>query len=288
MADCPPPISPPLIAPGDLPTAFNPPAQSALDRLIRRFGLAAHVTTTLLVYAIAAAAIGLALAPALAFLSSWLTLWSGGAGFAWWIAVGMGLGIAFFLAGFSLLLVVPLFNWALPTRVKPFHGGYYSIAAVPWLLHNAMFYLVRFTFLPFVTLTPFGLLFLRAMGMRIGRRAFINTELISDSRLITIGDDVVIGGSVHLFAHYGGGGHLTIAPIRIGDRATVGQKATVMGDCVVGNDAVILPHSVLLPGSRVGVGEVWGGVPARPIGDDELERFKQRIHGVSALSARPE
>jgi acetyltransferase-like isoleucine patch superfamily enzyme len=288
MAETSTPTSPSLPATGDLGTVFNPPARGFLDRLIRRFGVAAHVIVTLAVYAIAAIAIGFALAPALAFLSSWLTLWAGSAGSSWWIAVGVGLGVAFFLAGFSLLIVVPVFNWVLPTRVKPFHGGYYSIAAVPWLLHNAMFYLVRFTFLPFVTLTPFGLLFLGAMGMRIGRRAFINTELISDPRLITIGDDVVIGGSVHLFAHYGGGGHLTIAPIRIGDRATIGQKATVMGGATVGNDAVILPHSVLLPGSRVGAGEVWGGVPARPIGDEELERFKQRIHGVSAPLPRAE
>ena len=266
----------------DLRTAFNPPARGWLDRLIQRFGLAAHVIATLLVYAVAATAIGLALAPALAFLSWWLALWADATTTAWWIAAGCGLGAAFFIAGFALLAVVPVYNWALPTRVVPFHGGYYSIAAVPWLLHNALFYLVRFTFLPFVTLTPFGLLFLRAMGMKLGRRAFVNTEMISDPRLITLGDDVAIGGSVHLFAHYGGGGHLTIAPVRVGARATIGQKATVMGDVEIGDDAVILPHSVLLPGSRVGAGEVWGGVPARPIGDEELERFKQRIHGVSA------
>src|SRR5690606_12020573 len=113
---------------------------------------------------------------------------------------------------------------------------------LPWCLHNGLLYVVRYSFLPFVTITPFGPWFLRAMGMRIGRRAFINTELISDPRLIRIGDDVVIGCSVRLFAHYGGGGHLTIAPVEIGDRATIGLGATIMGDVLVGPDATLLPH----------------------------------------------
>jgi hypothetical protein len=52
-----------------------------------------------------------------------------------------------------------------------------------------------------------------------------------------------------------------------------------MGDVVVGDDAVILPHSVLLPGSRVGAGETWGGVPARPIFREEMDVMKRLIRG---------
>ena len=63
-------------------------------------------------------------------------------------------GSALFLAGFALLVVVPIYNLLLPTRLRHFDGGYFTVAAVPWYLHNALFYLVRFTFLPFVTMTP--------------------------------------------------------------------------------------------------------------------------------------
>jgi acetyltransferase-like isoleucine patch superfamily enzyme len=172
---------------------------------------------------------------------------------------------------------VPVYNFVLPTRVKPFKGGYYTIHAVPWALHNVLFYLVRYTFLPFVTLTPFGIWFLRAMGMTIGRHAFVNTELISDPRLITLGDDVTLGGSVRIFAHYGGGGNLVIAPVVVEDRATIGIGVTIMGDVRIGKGAVVLAHSALLPGSRVGDGETWGGIPARPIPRDEMERIKASI-----------
>jgi acetyltransferase-like isoleucine patch superfamily enzyme len=258
------------------------PPRGFLDRLIRRFGPAAHLLAVLALYALAATALGLAFAAALYFLDAWQQLIAG-ARAPWSLLLrGLGFGLAFFVAGFSLLLVVPVYNLVLPTRVKPYHGGYFTIASLPWCLHNGLFYLVRYTFLPFVTLTPFGPWFLRAMGMRIGRRAFINTELISDPSLIRIGDDVVVGGAVHLFAHYGGGGHLSISRVQIGDRATIGLNATIMGDVDIGADAIILAHSVLLPGSRVGAGETWGGVPARPLSERTLERLRSLREGASA------
>ena len=63
----------------------------------------------------------------------------------------------------------------------------------------------------------------------------------------------------------------------IEDRATVGIGVTIMGDVRIGRGAVILPHSALLPGSRVGEGETWGGVPARPISREEMERIRASI-----------
>ena len=255
----------------------NPPPTGLLDRLTRRFSRVAYVTAVIALYGLASTALGLALAPA---------LWSFGQIAAWsqglpdvlhFMTLATGAALCFFLFGFTLLVVVPIYNWFLPTRVRPFKGGYYSLRVAPWFLHNGLFYLVRFTFLPFVTLTPFGVWFLKAMGMKIGRHAFINTEYISDPQLITLGDDVALGGSVRVFAHYGGSGNLVIAEVRIGNRTTIGLGATVMGDVVVGDEATILPHSVLMPGSRVGAGETWGGVPAKPISRAEMDRFKASI-----------
>jgi len=118
------------------------------------------------------------------------------------------------------------------------------------------------------------------MGMKIGRHAFVNTDLLSDPSLLTLGDDVTIGGSARIFAHYGGGGNLVIEPVVIGDRATIGLAATIMGDVRIGRGAVVLPHSAVLPGSRIGDDEVWGGVPARPIPREEMDRLRDLIRGV--------
>jgi acetyltransferase-like isoleucine patch superfamily enzyme len=255
----------------------NPPPASALDALLRRFARISYHVFVVLVVAIAASAMGWALAPAL-WVWHAASVWSAALPEApRYLVLGLALAAAFFVFGFALLVVVPVYNLVLPTRVRPFKGGYYTIHAVPWALHNVLFYLVRYTFLPFVTLTPFGIWFLKAMGMRIGRHAFVNTDRISDPRLITLGDDVTLGGSVRIFAHYGGGGNLVIEPVFIDDRATVGIGVTIMGDVRIGKGAVILPHSAVLPGSRVGAGETWGGVPARPIPRDEMDRIKAEI-----------
>ena len=255
----------------------NPPPRSALDQVLRRFARISYHVFVALVIVVAASALGCALAPAV-WVWHTVSVWS--ASFPWffrYLASGLALSAAFFVFGFALLLIVPVYNFVLPTRVKPFKGGYYTIHAVPWALHNVLFYLVRYTFLPFVTLTPFGVWFLKSMGMTIGRHAFVNTELISDPRLITLGDDVTLGGSVRIFAHYGGGGNLVIAPVVVESRATVGIGVTIMGDVRIGEGAVILPHSALLPGSRVGEGETWGGIPAQPISREEMERIKASI-----------
>jgi len=261
----------------------NPPPKNALDRVLRRFARPAYFIVVLLLYALVSTALGLALAPAL-WCFDRLTAWSTSLpGPLHWFALGTGAALCFFLAGLALLVVVPIYNWVLPTRIHPFRGGYYSIYMLPWLLHNGLFYLVRYTFLPFVTLTPFGIWFLRAMGMTIGRHAFVNTEYISDPQLITLGDDAALGGSVRIFAHYGGGGSFVVAPVVIERRATIGLGATVMGDVEVGEGATVLPHSVLLPGSRVGAGETWGGVPARRIPREEMDRFKEGIRGARTV-----
>ena len=255
------------------------PPRNALESLLRRFARTSYAVVVLLLYLLAATALGLAMAPALAMTHALFGWASRLALVPAWILRGVALGLAWFVFGMALLVVVALYNLVLPTRVRPFKGGYYTLDAVPWFLHNGLFYLVRFTFLPFVTLTPYGVWFLKAMGMKIGRHAFINTEYISDPSLITIGDDAVIGGSVRIFAHYGGGGNLVIAPVSIGDRATLGLACCVMGDVIIGADAVILPESVLLPGSRVGPGETWGGVPAKPIARLEMDALKKLIRG---------
>ncbi len=261
----------------------NPPPRHAFDRFLRRFARASYLVAVILLYVLASTALGVAVAPAL-WAFDRLASWSAGLPVPLhYLAAGTSAALCFFLAGLTLLVVVPIYNWVLPTRVRPFKGGYYSVHVVPWFIHNALFYLVRYTFLPFVTLTPFGIWFLRAMGMKIGRHAFVNTEYISDPRLITLGEDAALGGSVRIFAHYGGGGNFVIAPVVIGARATIGLGVTVMGDVEVGEGATVLPHAVLLPGSRVGPGETWGGVPARRIEREEMERYKEGIRGVRTV-----
>lgn len=147
----------------------------------------------------------------------------------------------------------------------PWRGPYYSAACVNWYVHNGLTYLARFTILEFITPTPFNLLFYKLMGMKIGRGTQINSSNISDPSLIEMGENVTIGGSATIVAHYGMGGFLIISPVKIGDGATIGLKATILGGVEIGAGAKLMPNSVVLPRTIIPAGETWGGVPAKKI-----------------------
>lgn len=101
--------------------------------------------------------------------------------------------------------------------------------------------------------------------MTIGRGTTINSTCISDPAMIELGDQVTIGGSATIVAHYGQGGYLVLAPTKIGNGATIGLRATIMGGVDIGANAKILPNSVVLPKSVIPSNETWGGVPAQKI-----------------------
>lgn len=165
--------------------------------------------------------------------------------------LGMAVASAFLMYGLTLIFVVPAFNKLLPLKVKPHRTTWYSITVIPWYYHNALTYLVRYTFLDFITPTPLNKLFYQMMGMKIGKGTIINTSNISDPCLIEIGDYVTIGGSATLVAHYGMKGFLIIDKLVIQDGAVIGLKATIFGDVVVGKGASVLPNEVVLPKTRI-------------------------------------
>jgi hypothetical protein len=178
---------------------------------------------------------------------------------------GISLGVGFFLFGFALIFLVPLANLILGGYPKPSRGSYFSVNFFKWFVHNSLIYILRYTVLEFFTPTPFNLLFYRLMGMKIGHNTQINSTRISDPALIELGDNVTIGGSATLLAHYGQGGYLVLAPLKIGDGVTIGLMASIMGGVEIGEGAKILPHSVVLPKTIIPPGETWAGVPATKV-----------------------
>jgi len=178
------------------------------------------------------------------------------------LSLGGAIAAAFFSFGFSLLLVVPAACFLLRAYAREYRGKYFSAGAGRWYFANALLYVVRYSFLEFVTPTPFLNIFYWLMGMKIGHDVFINTTHVSDPAMIEIGDKATIGGSAVIVAHYAQAGYLVVAPVKIGAGATIGLRATIMGDVVIGENARVLANSVVLPKTRIGAGETWGGVPA--------------------------
>jgi non-ribosomal peptide synthetase-like protein len=190
-------------------------------------------------------------------------------------------GMAYFAYALTVIFVVPIMRitaWGTPEGRFP----YYSGKAFRWASYNALILLVRYTCINFMRVTPFINIFHSLMGMRLGKRVQINTAVIGDSNLIEIGDDTVIGGDVTLIAHSAERGDLVAERVRIGKNVTVGLMAVVMPGCEIGDGAVIAANAVLQKGTKVAPGEIWGGVPARKIGQ---KGEKKRAEVVAAPAA---
>ena len=174
--------------------------------------------------------------------------------------------LAYFAYTIAVVFVVALARVTAPgTPVGRF--PYYSWKAYQWASYNALILLVRYTCINFMRVTPLIVLFHRLMGMKVGARVQINTAVIGDSNLIEIGDDSVVGGDVTLVAHAAERGDLVTERVRIGSRVTIGLMAVILPGCEIGDGAVVAAGAVLQKGTKIGPGEIWGGVPARKLGE---------------------
>ena len=165
-------------------------------------------------------------------------------------AIASSLAGGYFLFAVTLIFVVPAINFLLPLRLKPMRTTWFSLEVIPWYYHNALVQLVRYTVLDLMTPSPLNVLYFKMMGMKIGKNVMINTSNISDPCLITLEDNVTIGGSATIFGHYGMKGFLIVEPTIVRRGSTIGLKASLMGDVIVSENSMVPAHEILLPKTR--------------------------------------
>lgn len=233
----------------------------AFERILRKFKNLVHGTIMLPLYLLGALVIGTSFLPGY-LVFQFLHEQNFSSHFMRAYVDVFSLGLGLILAGFSLMLLIPLVVFVLRAYPKAYRGPYYSVEMVPWYIHNGLLYLLRYSFLELVTPTPFNLWFYRRMGMKMGKGCTINSAQISDPCMIELGDYVTIGGSATVLAHYGAGGYVVLDPVKIHSRATLGLRAIVMGGVEIGEGAKVLANSVVMPKTKIPAGEMWGGVPA--------------------------
>ncbi len=228
---------------------------------MRRFSTPIIILSMLIVYMIPSICIALSLLPGF-YLVTYANSWNIETEFLRYFVLSLSVVVSYLVYGLCLIVVLPTMNFIIRAYPKPCRENMYSIESVKWFTHNALTYVMRYTFLDWITPTPLNVLFYKFMGMKIGRGVHINSSNISDPSLISLGNKVVIGGSASIMAHYGQKGVMIIAPVKIDDKATIGIRATIMGDVEIGKGATVLPNSAVMPKTRILDGEVWGGVPA--------------------------
>ena len=121
---------------------------------------------------------------------------------------------------------------------------------------------------------------------------WFNTVIRGDVAPITIGDRTNIqdGTCIHVTNKIGPtvigsdvtiGHNATVHACTIHDGALIGMGSTLLDFCEVGEDAIVAAGALVLQNTKIGPGELWGGVPAKFIKMTEPGRSRANaIHYV--------
>lgn len=113
--------------------------------------------------------------------------------------------------------------------------------------------------------TPWLPLFMRLLGVKTGKRVWMNTTDITEFDMVTIGDDAALnadcGPQTHLFEDR----VMKVGPVKIGARSSIGAGTIILYDSEVGDDTKIEALSLVMKGERLAPGTDWTGSPVKPL-----------------------
>ncbi len=170
------------------------------------------------------------------------------------------------LCAAGLVLLVLALKWALLGRIRPGQHGLWSCWCSRWdFLYVAWGMLAR-PVLARLEGTPWLTLYLRAMGLRIGRGAVLGPGFaqVVDPDMIEIGDGATVDTMFQ--AHSFEDRVLKIDRVRIGADATVGRASVLLYGIDIGACARVAGHSVVMKRERLLPGRRYEGVPTREVG----------------------
>lgn len=177
--------------------------------------------------------------------------------------------LACLLAFGTLFYLWAFIVYRLSHRCMPLVDGDLAIGSrgefayqVDSLFRLVLFYpLIRTYFIP----TPLMRLVYQALGAKMGDNTYSGGAIL-DPALTRMGANTIIGHDAVVFSHVIEGADMALATVHIGNSVTVGAKAIIMPGVVIEDGAVVSVGAVVLKGTRIPAGELWGGTPARPLG----------------------
>ncbi|MBZ5735893.1 amino acid adenylation domain-containing protein [Nocardioides sp. TRM66260-LWL] len=123
-----------------------------------------------------------------------------------------------------------------------------EMVAGPWLLRAALG-------------TPVVNLYLRLMGARVGRGAYVGTLATYEFDQVVIGVDAAVNRAACVQTHLFQDRVMQIGPAVLGDGASVGPHSAILLDTVVGPRTHVGLGSVLMRGEALPEATRWAGVP---------------------------
>ena len=187
---------------------------------------------------------------------------------AWIVIVSHGAAyapLASLVVGMAFVAIVCALKWLLLGRVQPGQHGFWSSWCARWdFLYMAWGRIARGALAPLggTLLMP---VFLRAMGVKVGKRVVLSGDFaqVVDPDMLAFGDAATIDRPLFQ-AHSFEDRVLKIAPVSIGDHATVERATVLFYGAQLGRACHVKPHSVVMKNERLSPGHSFEGAPTRP------------------------
>jgi non-ribosomal peptide synthetase-like protein len=113
--------------------------------------------------------------------------------------------------------------------------------------------------------TPWLPLLMRLLGVKTGKRVWMNTTDITEFDMVSIGNDAALnadsGPQTHLFEDR----VMKIGAVKIGARSSIGAGTIILYDSEIGDDTKIEALSLVMKGERLAPATDWTGSPVKPL-----------------------
>ena len=170
------------------------------------------------------------------------------------------------IMGLPAFFVTVLLKWLIVGRYKAFTAPMWS-----WKVWSSEFITSTYEalaipfFLEYLIGTPWLPFMLRFLGVKTGKRIYMNTADITEYDLVIIGDDVSMnedcGPQTHLFEDR----VMKTGKIKIGARSSIGSRSIILYDSEIGTDVKLAPLSLVMKGETIPANTTWGGSPVTQI-----------------------
>ncbi|MFE3993683.1 Pls/PosA family non-ribosomal peptide synthetase [Streptomyces goshikiensis] len=214
----------------------------------------------------------------------WISAGSGPGG-VYLRSVVFGAAVLLWLCAFPVLL-----KWVLIGRWQP---GQIRVWSIGYLRFWVVKTLVRSAPPALLVGSPLYVLYLRALGARIGRGAAVfsrNVPVCTD--LLTIGAGTVIRKDSYVNCYRAHAGLIQTGPVSLGSDAVVGEATVLDIGTSLGNRARLGHASSLHRGQAVPDGEHWHGSPAAradaaypQLAPARCGELRRAVHGVLQILA---
>lgn len=170
-----------------------------------------------------------------------------------------------FFMGVPAFLVTMILKWVFVGKYRPEQKPMWTLRV--WLSEaiTSTYESLAVPFLlDFMKGTPWLPFMLRFLGMKAGKRVWMNTTDVTEYDMVDLGDDTALnedcGPQTHLFEDR----VMKVGPVKIGKQCSIGARTIVLYDSEMGDNVRVDALALVMKGENLQSDSDWIGSPIRP------------------------